>query len=310
MKIGRSKICLLINGSIPNLRAKNLAQWLAQLPELNIIAEVEPILISNKPSTELAPDVWLKLAQEIYRRLKKFDGFVVLHDLDNVLYTGAALSFLIKNLNKPIIITGGPALQNHQNELETKANLINAAQVASSAINEVGLIFGNRLLRANQAEQELPLSLNKFSASENGILGRVDFSLRIFEHSAQKSSGRTSLSNKLNPDVVTIAIQPNLNAKTLHQQIGKSAGAVIDASAYEHIPERLQTLLGTIGHQTVVVLWWPGQLQPHLTPKNIIVVTDMTLPTTVVKLMWALGQTDATKKIKQLLQQNIAGELL
>ena len=81
--------------------------WLKSMPELGIIADVEPVFVFDQNSVDITPAVWIKLAQEIHQRMDQATGFVVLHSVDNLLYTAAALSFMLQNLTKPIIFTGG-----------------------------------------------------------------------------------------------------------------------------------------------------------------------------------------------------------
>ena len=81
--------------------------WLKSMPELGIIADVEPVFVFDQNSVDITPAVWIKLAQEIHKRMNDATGFVVLHSVDNLLYTAAALSFMLQNLTKPISFTGG-----------------------------------------------------------------------------------------------------------------------------------------------------------------------------------------------------------
>ena len=303
----RKKICLLVCGSIPGLENQKIAAWLNNLPELNIIAAVESFLVFNKNSANIGPAVWLKLAAAIKQKLNHFNGFVVLHDLDQILFTSAALSFLLPKISRPVVFASSQGLSPASSRLETKTNLINAAQVASLNFNEVGLIFGNRLLRANQAEQDEP---DKFRVPESGLLGRIDFSIRIFEKALFKAEGKTKSLNQLNDNLALVYAQPLLTSPAIIRQSLKKAGLIINLADYQKIPEAILAALPQISRELPVVLWWPQGNAASLLTKNIILINNLTWPTAVVKLMWALGQTNKVQKIKDLLTTNIAGEFL
>ena len=303
------KIAVLLGSGLPGFKPEALADWLGQMPELNIIAKVEPVFIFGKNAVDTGPAVWLKLAEEIKKRLNQYDGFVVLHGIDNLLYTSSALSFLLQNLDKPVIFTGSQqSVKNKQPGL--RANLINAVQVAAFNFSDVGLIFGNRLLRANQASWVGFDSLNIFAGPESAVVGRIDFSIRIFDRLTLKPKGQIKSYNKLNTNIEIVEIQPILNLKTLARQLVDRDGIVVNAGFCQNLPEDLVFLFEKVTQDVPVVIWSQTITSAVLGPKNLILVNNLTWPTTVTKLTWALAQTKNLKKIKELMEKNIAGEII
>lgn len=284
--------------------------WLDQTKELNIIADIEPVLLFKKAGADVTPDLWLKLAKEIYSRIDSADGFVILHGIDNLLYTASALSFLLQNLNKPVIFTGSQSNPADTKKLEIRANLINSVQSANYNITEVCLMFGNRLLRANQASRSLEESLNVFTAPAPSILGRIDFSIRIFEKAALQNSGKVKFFDKLNDKIEIIQLNPFLSPKALAKQVSDKEGIVVNANIYQTLPEDLIFLLEKITRDTPVVIWSKKISSMVLASKNIIVVNNLTWETTVTKFMWATAQTKNISKIKELMAKDIAGEII
>lgn len=304
----RPKICLLICGSVPGLSPEKLSNWIAGFSELAIIAEVTPVLVFDDNSSNITPPVWVRLAQTINRLAGKYHGFVVLHDNDNILYSAAALSFLLKNLNKPIVFTSGHHARDAAHQLESKANILNAAQAAGSDLKEVALLFGNRLMRANRASQNFGEAVARFSVDEAGLLGRVDFGVRIFHQPIKKDKTKTTLA--LEQNILIIELSPNCDYDTLLKQASAKRGVVVAIGQQHNIPDRLIEAIKNVPTQKPVLAWWPHGNPSALGPKHLLVVNNITWPTTVVKLMWALGQTTDLKKIKELIAVQVNGELL
>ncbi|MAF13638.1 MAG: hypothetical protein CMI53_01965 [Parcubacteria group bacterium] len=300
------KIYLMIASNPQGIDEKKL---LSSMPELGIIANVEPVFIFKNQAADVTPPVWLKLAKEIYQRKDKASGFVILHGLDNLLYTSSALSFLLQNISKPIIFTG-VLLDQQKKQFDIKANLINAAQATRYNLNEVCLMFGNRLLRANQASRASEQSLNIFTTPQSGILGRIDFSIRIFETAILKSKGKTKLFGKLNSRIAIVDISPAMDLKYLAKQFVDKDGMIIDASVYQNLPSDLILFLEKNKSNKPIVIWSQQLSDSVLAPHNVILINNLTWETTVTKFMWALAQGKSIKKVKNLMHKDMAGEII
>jgi len=301
------KIYLMIASHFTGMEKKD---WLEQMPELKIIADLEPVLVFNNQAADISPTVWLKLASEVYQRLDSAIGFIVLHSLDNLLYSASALSFLLQNLNRPIIFTGGLLGYQANKNLEVRSNLINASQTIIYQVPEVTLIFGNRLIRANQALRLPDESLNIFEAPDNSILGRIDFSIRIYDRLIFKSSGKVKLTQNLNSKIEIIQLSPFLNLKNLSRQAAELNGLIINAGSYEHLPQDLLIILEKITTDLPVLIWSKKITATTFMPKNIILINQLIWETAVTKFFWVLNQTDNLKKIKELMHKELAGEFM
>lgn len=304
---------MLICGSIPGLQKDKLNEWLAQMPEVSIIAEIEPVFVFGKSSVNITPEIWIKLAQEIRQRIDKFAGFVVIHGVGNVLFTSTALSFLLQNLTRPVIFTGSQfASVSEQDPRRTgiRANLINAIQVATFDLTEVCLMLGNKLLRANQSEMITEESLNIFSAPANGVLGRIDFSIRIFEKVVRRNKGKIKSFDELSSKVEIVHLEPMLDLKTLAKRVADKEGIIVNSGDYHRLPEDLIFLFEKITRDVPVVIWSKNIKAEIIGPKNILIVNNMTWPATVIKFMWVLTQSKSVKKTKELMAHDVAGEII
>ena len=144
------------------------------LPEYDI-GEYEPLL----DSSNMTPDDWLRIANDISKRHNAYDGFVVLHGTDTMAYTASALPFMLQGLQKPVVITGAQIpLCKVRND--ARENLITALLIAANfKIPEVCLCFGNKLLRGNRAVKIDSDSLDAFESPNFPPLGTVGIEIKI-----------------------------------------------------------------------------------------------------------------------------------
>ena len=307
MVVKSKKVYLMVCGQVFDGKQRD---WLKNMPELGIIANVEPVFVFEKNSADITPEIWIKLAEEINSRIDEASGFVVLHGIDNILYTASVLSFLLQNLIRPIVFTGGQLKPVGNKKIDIRANIINAAQAASFEFSEIGLMFGNRLLRANQASRSSDDSLNIFVTPPSGILGRIDFSIRIFDKVVHKNKGKTKLYSELNNNIEIVKVGPTLSLKDLAKRLADRDGVIVKAGKYESLPADLMFLLEKVTKDTPVVIWSKVLEHSVMAPKNFLLVNNMTWEATLTKFMWVLAQTNSLKKVKELMSQDLAGEIL
>ena len=290
---------------------KSLERWVSQMPELKILADIKPVFVFGKNSANITPEVWTALAQQIQKRAKNHAGFVVFHGADNIEYTSSSLSFLLQGIRAPVVFTGHQNFKDQNDEQGLRSNLINAVQVATFPFAEVALLFGSRLLRANQAVRVDDESLNLFTAPPSAILGRIDFSIRLFEKNLWRSKIKPGKPKPIEPEhaLGLLKVGPLLGKAELQQSFEGKAAVILAAQQAHELPDTLERFLRqTDEHLPVVV--HSRYIQPGtLTPENIIVVSNMTWPAAVTKLIWVLGQTRSVRQVRELMHKNLAGEI-
>ncbi|MFC2172347.1 asparaginase, partial [Acidobacteriota bacterium] len=140
----RPKVLVLTTGGTITMLQKtggslepceDAALLIEKAPELNLLAQIDLHPITNMDSSNLQPALWLELSRVIYQRMNDYDGFVVTHGTDTLCYTSAALSFMLQELPKPVVITGAQ-LPLGTIGTDGRDNLINAVRVATSDIAE------------------------------------------------------------------------------------------------------------------------------------------------------------------------------
>lgn len=213
------------SGAGPLEPSSYAANMLSLMRGLETLVEVEGEALCNLDSSDLTPAHWEHIAGLIAGGLDRFDGFVVLHGTDTMAYTASALSFLLRELPRPVVLTGA---QRPIAELRSDAeqNLIHAAICATMDIPEVGVCFNQALLRGNRATK---VSVHSYAAFDSpNLLPLVRFGVDIEQPVAPlRPTGTFQLQRGFSSDVMMITLFPGASARLLDRAVDAGASAVI-----------------------------------------------------------------------------------
>ena len=205
----------------PSSYAENLLPYVRGLGErVDIVGEV----YSNIDSTDMEPSHWEGLARLISDRMDDFDGFLVLHGTDTMAYTASALSFMLQNLPKPVVLTGS---QRPVAELRTDArtNLIHSALCATLDIPEVTLFFGTHLFRGNCSTKVSIQSYEAFNSPNVDPL--IEMGVDIQRHSPSlRPQGEFRFVEGFSRKVMVLYMFPGIRAGQLRAAVDAGAGVV------------------------------------------------------------------------------------
>lgn len=138
------------SGLAPTLTGEQLVTFVPQVAQL---ARVEVVQVMNIDSTNMRPQGWLTIAEEVRERYSEFDGFVVLHGTDTLAYTAAGLAYLVQGSAKPIVLTGSQ-LPMGDPATDGKRNLLDAVRVACDvAAAGVMVVFGGKVIAGTAARK-------------------------------------------------------------------------------------------------------------------------------------------------------------
>jgi L-asparaginase len=179
-------IGMMINPKTGSLESFNFKHLEENMPELKKMGysvstiEFEPPL----DSSDIGPESWGKLVGIIADNYDLYDGFVILHGTDTMAYTASALSFMLENLNKPVILTGSQ-LPIGTLRTDGKENLITAIEIAAAKENnqavvpEVCIFFGNHLMRGNRTTKINADYFNAFRSFNYPALARAGINIKF-----------------------------------------------------------------------------------------------------------------------------------
>ncbi|MCM1068159.1 MAG: asparaginase [Muribaculaceae bacterium] len=170
---------------------------------------------------------WQSIARSIAERYDSYDGFVVLHGTDTMAYTASALSFMLGNLAKPVIITGSQ-LPIGEVRTDGEENLITALQIAadrqpdgSPTVREVAILFENYLWRGNRSTKRSADNFNAFKSNNYPELAKIGLGISFNHGALRKSDCSMPLDPKfdLDPSVMSIDLFPGLDERILRHQL-------------------------------------------------------------------------------------------
>ena len=301
----------------PSEYAENLLPYVRGLEErVDLVGEV----FSNLDSTDLQPSHWEGLAELIGQKMEDYDGFLVLHGTDTMAYTASALSMMLQNLPKPVILTGS---QRPVASLRTDArnNLIHSAICATLDVPEVGLFFGSHLFRGNCATKVSIQSYEAFNSPNLDPLIEIGVDIR-FHTPRLRPTGAFSLKTGFSRKVMVLYMFPGIRAGQLRAAVDAGAEGVVllgfgagnvplegwPEAIAQAVEAGVPVVLRSQSLQGDVVL---GRYQGGAAAKaaGAISARTMTIESTIVKSMFLLKQTRDLQDFREAWTQSIAGEM-
>ncbi|KAF2520146.1 asparaginase [Flavobacterium salilacus subsp. salilacus] len=315
------------------LKVFNFSKLLQSIPELKHLDCTIKTVSFETPidSSNMTPPQWGKIASVIEENYNSFDGFVILHGSDTMSYSASALSFMLQNLDKPVVFTGSQ-LPIGDLRTDAKENLITAIQIASlkykgqSVIQEVCLYFEYKLYRGNRAVKISAEHFNAFASPNYPALAESGVHLRINKDVLlQKQENKSfTVVKDFDDNVVIIKMFPGISHQVLSSilSIPGLKGVVLETYGSGNAPTDiyfisiLQKAIEQGLHIVNVTQCSGGSVNMGhyetstlLKEIGIISGKDITTEAAITKLMYLLGQRVSTHEFKALFETSLCGEL-
>jgi L-asparaginase len=281
-------------------------------------------------SSNILPKHWVKLVDIIEKHYIEYDGFLILHGTDTMAYTASALSFLLENLNKPVILTGSQ-LPLDMIRTDGRDNLIAALEIASAykddlpIVPEVAIYFENKLFRGNRTSKFNAENFDAFYSGNYPVLAQVGVHIKYYTEYINKPTNKPlKVYKKLDNSVGLIKIYPGMPIKILEDILyDKDLKLVIletfgtgNAPTYD---EFLKPIKKAIEDKKVILNITQckagkvelGRYATSLSLENLGVISgaDMTVESAITKSMFVLGNFTDKNQIIRLLQTSLRGEM-
>jgi len=280
----------------------------------------------------MEPAYWAKLVKIITYNYDNFDGFVILHGTDTMSYTASALSFMLENLSKPVILTGSQ-LPIGTLRTDGKENLITAIEIAAAKncegtamVPEVCIFFENHLMRGNRTSKINAENFNAFRSFNYPPLARAGIHIKYEPAFIRKPDPNKPLKPHylFDTNVVILTLFPGIQEEIITSVL--------------HVPGLKAVVLKTYGSGNAPRKEWLINQLKDATDRGIIIVNitqctsgavemhryetglhlldagvisgyDSTPESAVTKLMFLLGHGLTNKEIRNLMNSNLAGEI-
>lgn len=211
------------------LRPLDFEHLRSRVPEVEALdAELEVESMSPIDSSDMTPERWSELARLLFLRRDQYDGFVVLHGTDTMAYTASALSFLLPNFGKPVVLTGSQ-LPIGVLRTDGKENLLTAIEIAAKwdsgdpergpLVREVVVYFGDELLRGNRAHKQDAEGFQAMVSPNFPALAEVGVHVRFRRDLLLRPVGEPRLMENLETGVAIIHLMPGLRSEALRHQL-------------------------------------------------------------------------------------------
>lgn len=305
------------DGLVPDIPMEQLLNY---VPEIHSHCYLEAEQLLNLDSTNMQPSHWLNLARYIRKEYDRFDGFVILHGTDTMAYTAAALSYLLQNSRKPIVLTGAQKPID-QDISDARSNVIQSVIYAcDDRASNVNFVFNGEVIAGTRGRKIRTKSFNAFSS--------VDFPHRavirenkVLHYIVRQEEGAFECYDRLDEKVFVLKLIPGMKADVLDYLAAHYNAVVIEGFGIGGIPSTEQqrflekiTAFLDMGKVLVITTQVPlegsdlsvyevGRLYKR--DERVLEAYNMTLEAIVTKLMWLLACTKDRAELKRRFYEEI-----
>lgn len=293
--------------------------WVGRRVHYDII-EYDPLL----DSSNMGMEDWARIAKDVESHYDAYDGFLVLHGTDTMAYTASALSFMLRGLRKPVVLTGSqiPISQLRSDAME---NLLGALIIAGHyVVPEVGLYFSHKLMRGNRSRKVDAAGLDAFESANCPPLVEVGTEISV-NWSIVESPTKAQLEVKtaMSPNVAVLRLFPGISVDTIRNFLRPPIeGVILQSFGSGNAPDRRQDFLDALREASdrgVVIVnttqcargsvttgYAAGQA---LAECGVVPGGDMTAEAALTKLSFLLAQGLSRESVVANIQNNLRGEL-
>ncbi|ALV62256.1 Glutamyl-tRNA(Gln) amidotransferase asparaginase subunit [Thermococcus sp. 2319x1] len=301
------------------------------VPEIFEIANITPKLLFNIMSEDMKPEYWKKMAHEVAKALNSGeDGVIIGHGTDTMGYSAAALSFMLRDLGKPVIFVGSQRSSDRPSS-DAAVNLICSTRMAVEDFGEVAVVMhgetsdtyclahrGTKVRKMHTSRRDAFRSINDVPIARIWPDGRVEY---LRDDYRKRRESEVWVDDKLEEKVALIKVYPGMSGELIDFLVDKGyKGIVIEGTGLGHTPNEIIPTIERAVEEGVAVcmtsqcLYGRVNLNVYSTGRKllkagVIPCEDMLPETAYVKLIWVLGHTQNLEEVRNMMLTNYAGEI-
>ncbi len=303
------------NGLAPGISSTSLMEF---VPEIQEFCDFQTMDLMNLDSTNVGPTQWRKIVASVEENYMDFDGFVITHGTDTLSYTAAALSYMIQNSAKPVILTGSQK-SIYLRDTDARRNLIDAFLYASDPDSSgVKIVFNSKVIRGTRARKIRTQSYNAFDSIDYPDVARV-MGDHVTHYIVDQIQGSPIFSYSMDHPLFVLKLTPGISSNVVKilgevykfliiegfgtgglPNLEKDDSISISKAVAEFTSEGGLVVMTTqVPHEGSKLSTY--EVGSSLTKNpGIIEGGNMTLEAIVCKMLWVLGRTDNREKVKEL----------
>lgn len=318
-------------GALESFNFDHLLKHVPELKQLNI--NIDAITFDPPiDSSDMEPALWSRIVSIIEERYDNYDGFVILHGTDTMSFTASALSFMLEDLMKPVILTGSQ-LPIGALRTDGKENIIGAIEIAAAKnadgapiVPEVCVFFHEKLMRGNRTTKINSESFGAFGSNNYPLLAMAGTDIQFYTRNIRKYIPGLKLKahHEYNSNIIIFSLFPGiqqeivekmLEAKELKGVIFRTYGAgnapqkkwLIDALSKATAEGKIIINITQCAGGSVHMERYETGLQ--LQEAGVTSGHDSTVEAAITKLMYLLGKDLPVEEVRRRMETNIAGEI-
>ena len=289
------------DGLKPILTAEDILSF---VPDVKDFCEIDFLQVCNIDSSNMTPAIWSEIAGTIRKQYDRYDDFVITHGTDTMAYTAAALSYMVQNSRKPIVLTGSQKPIERE-ESDARRNLRDSIIYASDEDSQnVVLVFDGNVIAGTRAKKMMSRNFNAFHSINFPVLARIQDGRIIRYIPEEPMRNRVIFTEELSSSICIMKLIPGSRPEMLSYLFENYDCIVIESFGVGGLPEQLAgqfykemkkwaeqgkfTVMATqvVNEGSGMEIYQVGKRVKE--DFKIIEAYDMTLEATLTKLMWLL----------------------